>query len=101
MFTPGGGLYCRYEVFGAAQPGGAAPQVDAAFELRRSDGEAVRKAPPSPIAVGADGRLVRMVGTSLEGLPEGAYELVLEVADEVSGNRLVRHEPFALAGAGR
>jgi len=101
VFAAGGGLYCQYEVFGAARPGGAAPRVDAAFELRRSDGETVRKAPPSPIAVGTDGRLVRMVGTSLEGLPEGAYELVLEVADEVSGNRLVRHEPFALAGAAR
>ena len=78
-FRPGGGLYCQYEVFGAALPGGAAPRVDASFELRRADGETVRKAPPTPIAVGADGRLVRMVGASLEGLDEGAYELVLEV----------------------
>jgi hypothetical protein len=44
---------------------------------------------------------VRTVGASLEGLEAGAYELVLEVRDEVSGNRLVRREPFALAPDGR
>ena len=97
VFPPRGGLYCQYEVFGAARPGGAAPRVDASFELRRADGETLRKAPPTPIAVGADRRLVRMVGASLEGLEEGAYELVLEVSDEATGDRLVRHELFVLA----
>jgi hypothetical protein len=101
VFAPGVGLYCQYEVFGAARPGGAASRVDGAFELRRSDGETVRKAPPTPIAPDATGRLVRTVGASLEGLEAGAYELVLEVRDEVSGNRLVRREPFALARDGR
>jgi VWFA-related protein len=101
VFPAGGGLYCQYEVFGAARPGGEPSRVHAAFELRRSDGETLRKAPPTPIAVGADGRLVRMVGTSLEGLEEGAYELVLEVSDEARGDRLVRHEPFVLVRDGR
>jgi VWFA-related protein len=98
VFSPGGGLYCQYEVFGAARPGGEAPRVYASFELRRSDGETLREAPPTPIAPGPDGRLVRTVGTSLDGLAEGDYELVLEVRDEVSGDHLVRHEPFALSG---
>jgi hypothetical protein len=40
---------------------------------------------------------VRLIGASLEDLPEGAYELVLEVRNEVSGERLVRREPFVLA----
>jgi VWFA-related protein len=97
VFAPGGGLYCQYEVFGAAAPGRAAPRVDASFELRKADGETVRRAPPTPIVPAADGRLVRTVGTSLDGLQEGDYELVLEVRDEVSGNSLVRHEPFVLA----
>jgi VWFA-related protein len=95
-FTPGGGLYCQYEVFGAAKPGGSPPRVDASFELRTADGESVRKAAPTPIVPTADGRLVRTVGASLEGLREGDYELVLEVRDEVSGNSFVRHEPFTL-----
>ncbi len=97
VFAPGGGLYCQYEVFGAARPGGAAPRVNAAFELRRGSGDTVRKAPPTPIAADADGRLVRLVGASLEALEAGAYELVLDVQDEVSGNRIVRREPFTLA----
>jgi VWFA-related protein len=100
-FPAGGGLYCQYEVFGAARPGGAPPRVYASFELRRSDGETLRKSAPTPIAAGADGRLVRMVGTSLEGLEEGAYELVLEVSDEATGDRLIRHESFVLVRDGR
>jgi hypothetical protein len=75
--------------------------VHASFEVRRGDGETIRKAPPTPIALGADGRLVRTVGTSLEGLDEGDYELVLEVSDGVTGDRLIRHEPFVLARDGR
>ncbi len=100
-FAAGGGLYCQYEVFGAATPGGVPPRVDASFELRKADGETVRKAPPTPIVPGAGGRLVRTVGASLEGLEEGAYELVIEVRDDVSGNTFVRHEPFVLARDGR
>jgi hypothetical protein len=96
VFAPGGGLYCQYEVFGAATPGGSPPRVEASFELRNADGETLRKAAPTAIVPGADGRLVRTVGASLEGLEPGAYELVLEVRDEVSGNSFVRHEPFTL-----
>jgi len=96
VFSPGGGLYCRYEVFGAARPGGAAPRVTASSELRRSDGQTVREASPTPIVPDRDGRVVRTVGMSLEGLPEGDYELLLEVSDEATDNRILRHEPFTL-----
>jgi hypothetical protein len=96
VFSPDGGLYCQYEVFGAATPGGAPPRVGASFELRKADGETLRTAPPTPIVPTAGGRLVRTVGASVEGLEEGAYELVIEVRDEVSGNSFVRHEPFTL-----
>ncbi|HVO13411.1 MAG TPA: VWA domain-containing protein [Vicinamibacteria bacterium] len=97
VFTPGGGLYCRYEVFGAARPGGAAPRVTASFELRRGDGQTVRQASPTPIVPDRDGRLVRTVGMSLEGLTEGDYELLLEVSDETTDDRILRHEAFVLA----
>ncbi len=97
VFPAGGGLYCQYEVFGAARPGDATPRVAASFQLRSPDGAVVQEAAATPIAPDRDGRLVRLVGVSLEGLEEGAYELVLEVEDEVSGERLVRREPFLLA----
>ncbi len=95
----GGGLYCRYEVFDAASPGGTPPRVSSSFQLRSEDGTVVEEAPATPIAPDRDGRLVRMVGTSLERLEEGAYELVLDVRDEASGTRLVRREPVVLARA--
>jgi VWFA-related protein len=97
----GGGLYCRYEVFGAARPEGTPPRVSAGFQVRSQDGTVVEESAATPIVPDGDGRLVRMLGTSLEGLREGAYELVLDVRDEVSGKSFARHEPFILAQDGR
>jgi hypothetical protein len=97
----GGGLYCRYEVFGAARPGGTPPRVSTGFQLRAENGAVLEEAAATPIAPDPDGRLVRMVGASLEKLEPGAYELVLDVRDEVSGRSFARHEPFVLAEDGR
>jgi len=36
------------------------------------------------------------VGLPLDGLQEGAYDLLLEVQDNVSGAHVERHEPFSL-----
>jgi VWFA-related protein len=98
VFPGGGGLYCEYEVFGAARPGGALPRVTAGFEIRSGDGTVVREAAATPIASDAKGRVVRLVGAALQGLREGPYDLVIDVRDERTGERLVRHEPFALEG---
>ena len=75
VFPAAGGLYCQFEVFGAVRPGNAPPRVAAGFQVRSRDGSVVREAAPTPIAPGPDGRLVRLVGVSVEGLPEGPYEL--------------------------
>ncbi len=98
-FPAGGGLYCQYEVFGAARPGGAPPRVVASFSLRSADGGVVREAPSTPIVADADGRLVRLVGASLEGLPAGPYELVIEGRDETTGERFTRREGFRVEPA--
>jgi VWFA-related protein len=98
VFAPPGPLYCRFEVFGATSSGGAAPRVAAGLELRTGDGRVVRAAEPTPIAADASGRLIRTVGMSLDGMEPGAYELVLDVRDEVSGAHLHRREPFVLGG---
>jgi VWFA-related protein len=97
----GGGLYCRYEVFGAARNGGTPATVTSAFRLRSEDGAVVHDVPATPIAPDRDGRLVRMVGTSLKGLREGAYELVLDVRDEATGRSVVHRDAFVLAPGGR
>jgi hypothetical protein len=99
-FAPQGHLFCQYEVFGAVSPGdGAPPRVRAGFSLRNAsgDGRVLQQAGSTPIAADADGRLVRMVGVGLDGLPEGDYEVVLEVHDEVSGQKTERIEPFTLS----
>jgi VWFA-related protein len=97
-FPARGGLYCQYEVFGAATPAGAGPRVSAGFEIRAEDGTVVREAAMTPIASDPNGRVVRLVGTSLEGLGRGSYELVIRVRDERTGERVVRRETFSLGG---
>ena len=97
VFPPRGLLYCEFEVLGAsADPVLRAPRVVAGVEIRAADGRIVRKGEPTPIATDLRGRLVRLIGIGMDGLPEGEYRLRLEVRDEVSGKHLERHEPFAL-----
>jgi len=97
-FAPGGGLYCEFEVFGAARdPAAGTPRVSSGLEVRAADGAAVRQAPPTRIAADPEGRVVRLVGMDLAGLPDGLYELVLDVRDEVGGGTIERREPFTIA----
>jgi VWFA-related protein len=98
VFAPGGGLYVQFEVFGATRdPRQGEPRVTAGLELWTAGGHLARKVDPTPIAVDANGRVVRQVGISLERMEEGPYDLVLDVRDEVSGARLKHRESFALA----
>jgi hypothetical protein len=102
VFAPAGRLYCQFEVFGAARgDGGTPPRVSAGLVLSQQDGRTVVEAAPSPIAADPDGRVVRLVGLPLDGLETGAYELRLEVRDQVSGARIERRETFTLAREAR
>lgn len=91
-------LYCQYHVYGAGPgPEGRPPRVVAGWELRRGDA-VVREGMPSVIQRTADGRLVRTLGVSLDGLDPGEYALVLKI---VEGEReLSRSEPFSISGEG-
>lgn len=95
VFRPRGPLYCEFEVLGAKTEG-RVPRVSAGIEVRAADGRTVRHAPPTPIAPDGGGRLLRLVGIVLDGLPEGDYRLVLDVRDQIAGTRLERVEPFTL-----
>jgi VWFA-related protein len=90
-------LYCEFEVFGAAPHADGTPHVSAGLAVRTAAGEVVREAAPTRIAGDRDGRVVRLLGLGLSGLPEGNYELVLDVRDEVGLGRIERHEPFTIA----
>jgi VWFA-related protein len=98
VFPAEGGLYVQFEVFGAARDRGqGAPRVTAGLEVWAGGSRLARKVDPTPIAADRDGRVVRQVGLSLEGMKEGPYDLVLDVRDEVSGARLKHRESFMLA----
>ena len=96
-FRPGATLYCEFEVFGAARHADGTPHVSSGLQVRAADGSVVRQAAATRIAPDRDGRIVRLLGLGLEGLSEGAYELVLDVRDEVGLGRLERREPFTIA----
>jgi N-acetylglucosamine kinase-like BadF-type ATPase len=72
--------------------------VSAGLVLSQQDGRTVVEVAPTPIAADPDGRVVRLVGLPLDGLETGAYELRLEVRDQVSGARIERREPFTSRG---
>jgi VWFA-related protein len=96
-FPAGGGLYCQFEVVGARKGEDGKPKVTAGVSIWTNDGGRVRESPASPVAADANGRTVRLVGIDLTGLPEGAYDMVLEVQDEIAGTRVRQREPFSLA----
>ena len=98
VYPPGGGLYVQYEVFGAVRdPARGAPRVSAGLEVWEANGRLARRVDPTPITVDPNGRVVRQVGVSLQGMEEGPYDLVLDVRDEVGGARLKQRESFTLA----
>jgi VWFA-related protein len=92
-FRPSGRLYCQYEVFGSKTSG----SVRGSYSLLRADGSLVREVPLSPLVAGANGRLVRMLGLSLDGLPEGAYDLDIRVEGAPGTQPLEAREPFILS----
>jgi len=95
-FASGDRLYCQFEVFGAGPRGGTGPRVEASYELRRRDGEVIRRGEPSLVSPSADGRLLRLLALPLDGIAQGDYELVLRVDDKASGQTRERIEPLRI-----
>ncbi len=96
-FRPQGLLFCSYEVLGMTNARGeATTRVTGGFTLRGSDGQIVRQASPTPIAIALGGRIMRVIALPLAGLEAGEYDLVLDVMDDWSGRSLQSHETFVL-----
>ena len=95
-FRAGQILYCQVQVHGAADdPKERLPHVRSGYELRKGD-TLVRTVEPTRIRAEWDGRLSRLMGLSLEGMPTGNYTLVLNAEDEISGKTLTVSEPFSV-----
>ena len=97
-FPRDAGLYCQFEVIGARKGADGKARVAAGVSVFAANGTLVRESPSSPVAVDTEGRSVRLVGIDLAGLPEGSYDLVLDVRDEISAARLRQREPFTIEG---
>jgi VWFA-related protein len=97
QFASGGPLFCQFDVYGAkkGQITGM-PQVSAGYALVRADGRTVLQGEPTAIRPTSLGFLSRMWAIGLAGVEPGAYELVITVADEVSGREEVLKEPFTV-----
>jgi hypothetical protein len=94
-------LYAQFEVYGAArEKGSAMPRVSAGYEIRRKgDGTVALKAEPTRITPTSLGKLARFVGASLEQVPDGDYEFVLTVTDQVANKTVEVREPFTLSAS--
>jgi VWFA-related protein len=97
-FPAGGQLYCRFDVFGAARGPGGMPVVKASHALRR-DGVLLGQTPLRAIQPTSIGALSRLIQIPLAGTAPGAYELVLNIKDEISGQTRELVEPFAVTAA--
>jgi hypothetical protein len=98
-FRPPGPLLFVYEVYGLARQGpGRSPEAVGSYVLRHASRGVVREAPPTPIEVAEDGRVVRAHSFALGDLDEGPYELELRVEDRITGRTLTAREPFQLVG---
>jgi len=98
LLTAGATLYYQYSVFDAGRTPNGETRVKAGHIVRRADGSVVKELKPTPL-VSASGGMSRFAGISLAGMPAGEYELVVNVSDEVRGETVTVHAPFALAAA--
>jgi VWFA-related protein len=94
-FAPGSKLFGMFEVFGAAA-GPQGPKVTVGYGLRAADGKSLATKAPSPLPPGPGGDLTQTLVVPLEKMPQGRYELVLQIRDEVAGKLLERREAFVV-----
>ncbi len=98
-FAPGSMVYAQFSVYGAEkEKTNGLPKVSAGWQIRSADGTVKQNVSPSVINPTSLGRLNRMVGTKLEGYEPGAYDFILNLKDEVSGQSFEVHEPFLVVG---
>ena len=77
-FRSGSILYCQYNVYGAPAAGKHdwVPHVFGSWQLKAGE-TVIREAQPTLIQPAPDGRVTRTLGINLQGLPPGAYALLL------------------------
>jgi hypothetical protein len=98
-FGPSGRIYCQFQVFGPANGAWPVGPIEASYVIRKRDGEVTEQSDPSPIRSSPDGRLVRLLVLSADGMAPGDYELVLRIFDTVNKETRETVEPFRILPA--
>jgi VWFA-related protein len=96
-FAPGGNLLYLFEVYDADTAVGTPQHVAARYEVRRADGSVLVRTEPSIVNPDPRGQMSREVPISLEGVPPGDYEIILNVKDMVSGQAVEVRDPFTVS----
>jgi hypothetical protein len=96
LLAAGATVYYQYSVFNPKRSPEGETRVKAGHVVRRADGTMVKELKPTPLR-SVSGGMSRFAGISLAGMPAGDYQLTVNVTDEVSGESVTVHEPFALA----
>jgi VWFA-related protein len=96
-FATGSDMLCQFDVYGAKlDPKTGMPHVVQGYLVRRADGSVFTGMEPSEIKPTSLGRLSRMFGFRLTDAPQGDYEILMTVRDELAGQSLEIHEPFTV-----
>ena len=94
-FAPGSKVFGLFEVFGAAA-GPQGPKVSVSYGVRAADGRVLGSRPAAALSPGPAGDLTQTLVLPLQGVPQGRYELVVEVRDELAGKALEVKQPFVV-----
>jgi len=96
-FATGSDLMCQFEVYGAKlDEKSGMPKVVQGYLVRRADGSVFTGMEPSMISPTSLGKLTRMFGFHLANAPEGEYEILMTVRDELAGASMEIREPFTV-----
>ena len=99
-FATGGDLLCQFEVYGAKlDDKSGMPKVVQGYLVRRPDGSVFTGMQPTMIAPTSLGKLSRMFGFKLTNAPEGEYEMLMTIRDELAGQSMEIREPFTVGPA--
>jgi VWFA-related protein len=98
LLNAGATLYYQFAVFDPGRTPSGETRLKAGHIVRRADGTVIKEMAPTALLPGQAG-ISRFAGISLTGMPAGEYELVVTVTDEVRGQAVTVHEPFAIAEA--
>ena len=96
-FATGSDVFCQFEVYGAKlDEKTGMPRVLQGFVVRRADGGVLTAAEPSMINPTSLGKLSRLFRFRLADAPQGDYDMLMTIRDELAGESMEVHEPFTV-----